>query len=39
MQIFDLMKISAPVKVAYPMTYLDSFLNDYTYLPHYMKRV
>ena len=39
MQLFDLMKISAPVKVAYPTTYLECFLNDYTYFPKLMEQV
>jgi len=39
LQFFDLMKISAPAKIAYPMTYLECFLNDYTYFPKYMAEV
>ena len=39
MKFFDLMKISAPAKIAYPTTYLECFLNDYTYFPRYMKEV
>ena len=39
MKFFDLMKISAPAKIAYPTTYLECFLNDYTYFPKYMKEV
>jgi hypothetical protein len=39
MQIFDLMKISAPVIISYPKTYLEVFLDDYTYFPKYMAKV
>ena len=39
MKFFDLMKISGPAKIAYPATYLDCFLNDYTYFPRYMAKV
>ena len=39
MQFFDLMKISAPIKIAYPKTYLEIFLSDYTYFPKYMAKV
>lgn len=39
MKFFDLMKISGPAKIAYPTTYLECFLNDYTYFPRYMKKV
>ena len=39
LQFFDLMKISAPAKTAYPTTYLECFLNDYTYFPKYMAKV
>lgn len=39
LQIFDLMKISSPAKIAYPITYLECFLNDYTYFPRFMKDV
>lgn len=33
------MKISGPAKMAYPTTYLECFLLDYTYFPKYMKDV
>lgn len=39
MKFFDLMKISAPAKIAYPTTYLEWFLNDYTFFPRFMKEV
>lgn len=39
LQFFDLMKISGPAKIAYPATYLECFLNDYTYFPRYMEAV
>lgn len=39
MKFFDLMKISAPAKIAYPTTYLECFLNDYTYFPKFMTEV
>lgn len=39
MKFFDLMKISSPAKIAAPMTYLECFLNDYTYFPRYMAEV
>lgn len=32
----DLMKISAPAKIAYPLTYLECFLLDYTHFPKYI---
>jgi hypothetical protein len=39
LKFFDLMKISGPAKIAYPITYLECFLNDYTYFPRFMKEV